>query len=69
MAKLVFPPQDLYGNQRTPWALNCKDGCGLVYIDEAEYIRQLSHADDLWCCPRCSGVAWWDDDNYAEYDH
>jgi hypothetical protein len=40
--------------------------CGLVYIDESEYIRQMSRPDSTWRCPHCRGEAIFDEDTWDE---
>lgn len=47
----------------TPWAVNCRQH-GLVYLTEAEYIRQMEDSDSLWKCPDCHEPAEWDDATY-----
>lgn len=42
--------------------------CGVVEIDAQEYMRQMSRADSLWCCPNCGSTADFDD-AYFEKSH
>lgn len=42
--------------------------CGLVEIDEQEYMRQMMRPDSLWCCPNCGSTASFDD-TYFEKSH
>jgi hypothetical protein len=53
----------------TKWAVHCVgdrngDNCGLVFLTEEEYLRQLDVPGKPWCCPQCGGKAWWDNDIY-----
>jgi hypothetical protein len=42
--------------------------CGVVGIDEDEYIHQLVRPNSLWCCPHCGSTATFDD-TYFEKRH
>jgi len=46
----------------------CIPACGPVLLSEQEYMRQMTRADDRWCCPRCGGLAEFDD-AYFEKRH
>lgn len=46
----------------TPYAVACNGECGLQFLTEAEYERQLMKPDVGWDCPDCGGPAEWDDD-------
>ncbi len=49
-------------NDPTDYALICKSiGCGRIFLDADEYMRQLTKADSKWVCPFCGEVAQWDD--------
>ena len=37
-----FPTADEWGNTRTPYAVVCSAGCGLVYLTADEYGFQLN---------------------------
>ena len=54
------------GTSRPEGANPCNNG-GLLYLTEQEYDRQRNNPTDLWRCPRCGGLADWDDDNYENY--
>ena len=52
----------------TPFAVYCNGdalgeqlSCGLVFLSETEYEKQLDKPDLLWCCPKCGSSAEWDD--------
>ena len=70
MAK--YPEHDNYGKPRTPYAIHCQGPmpeyvCGLVYLTQAEYDRQMRYPDAIWSCPICRmRGAQWDDENYEE---
>jgi hypothetical protein len=49
-------------NDPTPYAVICLHDCGLQFLDELEYTRQLNRPDSLWVCPKCGRIANWDDD-------
>ena len=51
----------------TPYATNCRYGCGKVYMTREFYMRQMMAADSRWRCARCGEEASWDDDNYEEH--
>lgn len=70
---MEFPKTDAHGRARTPYAVDCRGpwdlpggGCGLVYLTEAEYERQMMAPDKTWRCPLCRYEADWNDDNYEE---
>jgi hypothetical protein len=64
--------KDYPGREKTYWAIICKgpwdmpevEGCGRVYLSEAEYDLQMhpSMADKTWRCPICSCECWPDDE-------
>lgn len=59
----------------TPWAIICpnfrqlllesgvpdREGLGLVFLTEEQYLSQLRSPDDSWKCPGCGSDAQWDD--------
>jgi len=47
-------------NDPTPYAVICPVH-GLQFLKHEEYSNQLSKADDQWRCPKCGGIASWDD--------
>ena len=58
--KKEFPAEDVYGTKRTPYAIVCEgpfdipnSGCGLVYLTEEQYNRQMMYPDRTWRCPHC----------------
>ncbi len=58
----------------TPYATVCRgdpevghNGCGVVYMTEEFYIRQMDRSDSTWRCARCGYAAQWDDNNYEKY--
>ena len=61
-----FPTADEWGNTRTPYAVVCSAGCGLVYLTADEYGFQLNRPDSRWECPQCRNLASWSDENYDE---
>ena len=68
-----FPVKDAGGQSRTPYAVHCLGpwdmpggGCGLVYLTEEQYNRQMARPDYKWRCPHCRYEADWSDDNYDE---
>lgn len=63
-----YPQHDLWSRKRTPYAVYCHRGHGLVYLTKEDYDSQMSATDDLWVCPICGHDASWDDDNYQECD-
>lgn len=62
-----YPAVDLWNHPRTPYAVYCHAGHGLVYLTEEQYDVQMEHADDLWSCPVCGHDAGWDDENYEQF--
>jgi hypothetical protein len=60
----------------TPYAIICSgdpdighNGCGKVYLTDAEYDRQMMAADQTWRCPVCQfGLAQFDDENFESFD-
>jgi len=40
--------------------------CGLVYLTEDEYERQMNAPDRTWRCPICRYDARWSDANFEE---
>lgn len=55
-------------NDDTPYAVYCngdsipgQSSCGLVFLAESDYLRQLSKPDYGWSCPHCGSTARWDD--------
>ena len=65
-----YPARDAHGRERTAYAVNCLGpwdmpghGCGLVYLTEAEYNRQMDAPDSTWRCPLCRYDASWLDEN------
>lgn len=65
-------PRELCGEscEPTPYAVKCyqcePNGDHLVYMDHAEYCRQMMRPDSFWTCPRCGKDAKWSDDNYEK---
>jgi len=59
----------------TPWGVHCTgllegyecNGGRITYLTEQEYSMQLAAPNLRWRCPQCNAEAWWDDDNYEEY--
>jgi hypothetical protein len=69
----LFPAVDSHGRKRTPYAVHCQGpwdmpghGCGLVYLTEKEYSRQMNAPSKTWRCPLCRYEADWSDANYEE---
>lgn len=51
---------------RTPWAVHCPMH-GKVYLTNETYMAQLARVNSLWECPICRQPAWWDDENYEDF--
>jgi hypothetical protein len=73
MSDTVYPPKDAHGRPRTPYAVWCEGPfdmpgvqCGLVYLTEDEYERQMNAPDRTWRCPICRYDARWSDANFEE---
>lgn len=69
-----FPAVDSHGRPRTAFAVICTGpwdmpghGCGLVYLTEDEYDRQMSAPSKTWRCPLCRYDADWSDENYEGF--
>lgn len=39
----------------------CMGGCGIQPLDYENYMNQLMRPDNRWECPKCGGLADWDD--------
>lgn len=74
MLKNKFPAFDAHHRERTPYAVVCNGiwdmpelgCCGLVYLTEEEYNKQLLASNKTWRCPICKYEADWNDENYEE---
>jgi hypothetical protein len=49
-------------NDPTNYAVVCNDECGLQFLSEEDYNRQMDRPDAFWRCPKCGGQAEWDDE-------
>lgn len=45
----------------TKYAVYCAR-CGLQFLREDDYMRQMYRPDFGWMCPSCKGPAEWDDE-------
>jgi len=59
-------PRDAGVAEKGLFAVICPQD-GQVFITEEDYERQLMMPDALWTCPKCGGIARFDDDNYESY--
>lgn len=50
----------------TAYATICDGACGLVYMTEREYDRQMAQPGATWRCARCGQRALWSDEVYEE---
>jgi hypothetical protein len=69
-----YPALDAHGRKRTPYAVHCEGpwdlpggGCGLVYLTENEYERQMFAPSKTWRCPICKYEAQWSDKNFETF--
>ena len=51
------------GDSTMRYAVNCSS-CGNVSLTELQYEWQMERPDRLWQCPKCRGIAEWDDETY-----
>lgn len=49
----------------TQYRVRCSD-CGVVYLTDSQYQRQMLRADDVWRCETCGAPAEFDDEWYDQ---
>lgn len=65
---LCYPKKDAHGRERTPWAVHCLGGHGLVYLFLDEYTWQNEHPSQPCKCPICGGPAEYDAENKKDWE-